>query len=266
MNTQAKPRTADTNGLLWGHRARDWSERMEPLFGPVYSTAFDHAEMRAGTQYLDVGCGAGLALQMAAERGAQVHGLDAAAPLLEIARRRAPAADIRYGDIEVLPFAEGRFDLVTGFNAFQYAGNPGLALAEAKRVCKKGGRVLVATWGQPEGMEAASLVAALRPLLPTPPAGAPGPFALSDETTLRAFATSAGLVPGACFDVEAPWHFESLEAALLALKSSGVGARAIKHSDEASVDEAHAAALAPYARPDGSFRVHATFRCLMSQA
>ena len=266
MDTAVKPRTADSNGRLWGHRARDWSERMEPLFGPVYSAAFDRSGMRAETEYLDVGCGAGLALQLAVQRGARAHGVDAADPLLEIARLRTPAADIRRGDIEVLPFADGRFDLVTGFNAFQYAGNPVLALAEAKRVCKPGGRVLVATWGRPEGMEAASVVAAMRPLLPPPPPGAPGPFALSDEATLRNFAESAGLVPGDCFDVEAPWNFESLATALLALKSSGVGARAIEHSDEAAVDKAHAVALAPFARPDGSVRIGATFRCLMSQA
>jgi len=265
MDTAVKPRTADGNGLLWGHRARDWSEQMEPLFGPVYSAAFDRAGIRAGTEYLDVGCGAGLALQMAAQRGARAHGLDAADPLLEIARRRTPAADIRHGDIEVLPFADGRFDVVTGFNAFQYAGNPVLALAEAKRACKTGGQVLVATWGQPEGMEAASLVAAMRPLLPAPPPGAPGPFALSDEVTLRNFAASAGLTPGECFDVEAPWYFANLATALLALKSSGVGARAIKHSDEVSVDKAHAAALAPFAQQDGSYRVRATFRCLLSR-
>jgi SAM-dependent methyltransferase len=266
MDTAVKPRTADSNGPLWGHRARDWSERMEPLFMPVYSAAFDRAGMRAGTEYLDVGCGAGLALEMAAQRGARAHGVDAADPLLEIARRRTPAADVRHGDIEVLPYAGGRFDLVTGFNAFQYAGNPLLALAEARRVCKTGGRVLVATWGQPEGMEAASLVAAMRPLLPPPPPGAPGPFALSAEATLRDLAAGAGLVPGECFDVEAPWHFETQAAALLALKSSGVGARAIKHSDEAAVDKAHAAALSPFGQPDGSFRVRVTFRCLMSQA
>lgn len=266
MDTALKPRTADANGPLWGHRARDWSERMEPLFMPVYSAAFDRAGVHAGTEYLDVGCGAGLALQMAAQRGARVHGVDAADPLLEIARRRTPAADVRHGDIEVLPFIDGRFDLVTGFNAFQYAGNPVHALAEAKRVCKMGGHVLVATWGQPEGMEAASLVAAMRPLLPPPPPGAPGPFALSDEAILRDFVASAGLMPGECFDVEAPWHFETLATALLALKSSGVGARAIRHSDEVSVDKAHATALAPFAQQDGSYRVRATFRCLLSRA
>ncbi len=47
----------------------------------------------------------------------------------------------------------------------------------------------------PEGMDDASLVAVLKPLLPPPPSGAPGPFALSDESTQRDFASSAGFPP-----------------------------------------------------------------------
>jgi hypothetical protein len=40
-------------------------------------------------------------------------------------------------------------------------------------------------------MEAASLVAALRPLMLPPTPGAPGPFALSDESGLRRFAAES---------------------------------------------------------------------------
>ena len=61
--------------------------------------------------------------------------------------------------------------------------------------------IVIMTWGEPAGMQAASLVAALKPHLPAPPSGAPGPFALSDETALRAFAAAGGLTPGAVFDV-----------------------------------------------------------------
>lgn len=80
------------------------------------------------------------------------------------------------GDLKDLPFADATFDVVTGFNAFQFAGNPVRALTEARRVTKPGGIVAVMTWGRPEGMEATSIVAALRPLLPAPPPGAPGPL------------------------------------------------------------------------------------------
>ncbi len=130
--------------------------------------------MTAGTRYLAVGCGAGMAAQIAAARGAQVSGLDAAEAPLEIARRRAPQGDFRQGDLEELPFDDDGFDVVTGFNAFQYAGNPTVALAEARRVTRPGGTVVIMTWGNPDGMEAALLVAAIRPLMPPPPPGAPG--------------------------------------------------------------------------------------------
>ena len=125
---------------------------------------------------------------------------------------------------------------------------------------------MIMTWGTPEGMEAASLVAALRPLLPPPPPGAPGPFALSDEAALRAFAAGAGLEPIEVFDVDSSWRYPDLATALRGLGSSGVAARAIEHASEDAVNDAHAKALAPFRQSDGSYKIGATFRCLITQA
>jgi hypothetical protein len=115
-------------------------------------------------------------------------------------------------------------------------------------------------------MEAASLIAALRPLLPPPPPGAPGPFALSDEAALRAFASGAGLDPADVFDVDSPWQYSNLATALRGLKSHGGAARAIENSSEEAVDSAHSQALAPFRQSDGSYRIGATFRCLLARA
>jgi hypothetical protein len=115
-------------------------------------------------------------------------------------------------------------------------------------------------------MEAASLVAALKPLLPPPPSGAPGPFALSDETALRGFADEAALEPLKVFDVDAPWHYADLPTALRGLRSSGVAARAIENSSAQAVDEVHTKALIPFRQPDGTYKVGATFRCLVTRA
>jgi SAM-dependent methyltransferase len=254
------------NGRLWGSAAADWAEIQEKTCAPVYRAALDRVGVTAGAKYLDVGCGAGLAAQMAAERGAAVWGLDAAENLLAIARTRVPDGDFLVGELEQLPFADDAFDIVTGFNSFQYAAHPGAALAEAKRVAKPGALVVVMTWGEPEGMEAASLVASLRPLLPTPPAGAPGPFALSNEAALRAFAEAAGLEPVEMFDVDSPWVYADLAAALRGLRSSGVAARAMEHSSVEAVDAAHEKALSPFRRGDGSYMVGARFRCLTTRA
>lgn len=266
MTSELKQRTGDINARLWGARAQDWAEIQEQPHRPVYVAVFDRIGLKPGAVYLDVGCGAGMASQIAAGRGAQAYGLDAAANLLEIARRRVPSGDFRVGDLENLPYTDGKFDLVTGFNAFQFSGNPGIALREAKRVAKSGAYVVIVTWGKPEGMEAASLLTALRPLLPPSPPGTPGPFALSDEVALRDFATAASLEPIEVFDVDFPWRYPDLPTALRGLGSSGLAVRAIENSTEQAVNDAHSKALTPFRKADGSYRIGATFRCLLSRA
>jgi SAM-dependent methyltransferase len=265
MSVEPKPRTADVNGRLWGARANDWAEIQEGTVRPVYEAVLQRTGVTSGTRYLDVGCGAGLAAQLAAARGAQVSGIDAAEALLEIARRRTPVADFRRADLEELPFDDHGFDVVTGFNSFQYAGNPAVALSEARRVTTPGGTVVVMTWGAPDGMEAASLLAALRPLMPPPPPGAPGPFALSEESALRKFAADAGLEPVEVFDVDSPFIYADEATAVRGLNSAGVAVRAMENSSEQAVTAAHAKALAPFRQPDGSYRIQATFRCLLAR-
>ena len=266
MSDTPKASTAEANGRLWGARARDWADIQEATVRPVYEAAFAKLGLTTGARYLDAGCGAGMALQMAAALGARVSGVDAAPALLQIAAERTPGADLRIADLETLPFDDAAFDVVTGFNAFQYAADPRAALAEAKRVTRPGGQVLVMTWGEPEGMAAAGLVAALRPLLPPPPSGAPGPFALSNTNALTAFAEAAGLEPVEIFDTASPFSYLDFATALRGLGSSGVAARAVDAAGQEAVDAAHAAALAPHRRQDGSYLIDASFRSLIARA
>ena len=265
MVDSLKPRTSELNGRFWGARARDWADIQESTARPVYEVTLERLNAGRGTRYVDIGCGAGMAAEIAADRGAAVSGIDASEALLEIAKSRIPDADIRRGDIEALPFCDDAFDLATGFNSFQYAGNPAVALLEAGRVTKPGGSIVIITWGEPDDMEAAVIVAALKPLMPPPPPGAPGPFALSDEDALRKFAADAGLTPVEVFDVDSPFIYADEATALKGLASSGVAARALEKAGEQAVNEAHASAIAPFRQPDGSFRLGATFRCLVAQ-
>ena len=258
--------TSQSNGPLWGERAQDWADIQEGMCRGVYDAVFAKAGITLGTAYLDAGCGAGMAASIAQAKGARVSGLDASDALLAIARKRVPYADLRQGELETLPFDGGTFDLVTGFNAFQYAAQPVAALSEARRVAKSGGTVVVMTWGPPEGMPAASLVAALKPLLPPPPPGAPGPFALSDPKALADFAAQAGLTPGEVVTVDCPWVYPDLDTGVRGLDSSGVAARARAHSGDAAVSDAHRQALTPFRQPDGSYRIGASFLCLFATA
>jgi ubiquinone/menaquinone biosynthesis C-methylase UbiE len=115
--------TALVQGQLWGAKARDWVEVQEPQWQRVYEAALSAGGIRTGTKILDIGCGAGGAHRVARRLGAEVTGLDAAQALVEIARERLPGARIEIGEMENPPFEDRTYDLVTSFNAFQFAEN-----------------------------------------------------------------------------------------------------------------------------------------------
>jgi len=116
----------------------------------LFAAVLDAAGVGAGTRVLDIGCGSGLALVLAAQRGAVPAGIDISPGLLGIARERLPKADLRYGDMESLPFAAHAFDAVIGVSAFQFAGDPLRALGEAAWVLRPGGRLVASLFAAPE--------------------------------------------------------------------------------------------------------------------
>ena len=89
---------------------------------------------------------------------------------------RVPVADLRVGDMEVLPHEDGFFDLVTGFNSFFFADDMVAALREAGRVAKPGAPVVIQVWGRPERCDldamkqaACAVPPAARPTRRSPP-------------------------------------------------------------------------------------------------
>src|SRR3712207_458761 len=93
---------ARRQGGRWSMRARAWAEQ-EAQQLPAYERALREIALRPGTTVLDVGCGSGVFLRVAADRGARVSGVDAAEALVRLARERVPGADVRVGDMEALP-------------------------------------------------------------------------------------------------------------------------------------------------------------------
>ena len=264
--TAAPVGSASVQGDLWGVRARDYAEVQEPTFLPLYESVLARPEVAKAISILDVGCGPGLAAQVFSRRIKRVAGADATAPFIEIARRRAPNGDFRVAEMESLPYDDGAFDAVTGFNAFQYAASPVNALREARRVAKVGGTIVIGVWGLPESCQAAGHLKALGSLMPPPPPGAPGPFALSDETKLKALAGEAGLKPGAIVDVACPWVYPDIEAALRGMLSAGPAERAIRASSFERAREAVALAIESYRTETGGYRLNNTFRYLVARA
>jgi ubiquinone/menaquinone biosynthesis C-methylase UbiE len=123
-------------------------------------------EQLEGTKVLDMGCGAGRFCRIAADRGANISGLDATATFVQIARKRIPAGDFRVGDIEHLPWPDNSFDVVTGFNSFIFAADFAGALREAGRVARSAASVAITVFGRPEKCESTNVFGSVGQLLP----------------------------------------------------------------------------------------------------
>src|SRR5262245_7843955 len=175
----------------------------------AYEAVLEAFDVSRTTHVLDVGCGHGLFLRLAANRGAAVAGVDADFERLEVALARTPDADLHRAAPEALPFANESFDLVTGFGSFALATRAVDALREAARVVHDGGAIVVGAWVDGEPDDALAIGRALAPLLPP---GGPRPF--STRRALQGLVSRAGLSPVGSADVVCRWSYEDVPAAV----------------------------------------------------
>ena len=98
--------------------------------------------------FLDIGTGTGLILDMFADRVERGVGIDTSRDMLAVARVNLEKTGrknchVRHADMLQLPLADDGFDLVTFHLVLHYAERPGIALREAARVLRPGGSVIV---------------------------------------------------------------------------------------------------------------------------
>jgi ubiquinone/menaquinone biosynthesis C-methylase UbiE len=112
----------------------------------VWARALDLAELAGDETVLDVGCGNGLYLGALAQRQHQgfVCGLDLSAGMLTAARVRS-SEPLLVGDAQRLPFAERSFDRVLAMHMLYHVPDRALAIAELRRVLRRGGATLAVT-------------------------------------------------------------------------------------------------------------------------
>ena len=255
--------SAAMQGRLWGTSPRDWAEVSEPLVRPLHEATVAALRPLDGRSLLDAGCGSGLALRIAAAAGARVSGLDASAALLEVARERVPDADLRVGDLADLPYADATFDVVTAFNAIQYADDPRGAAAELARVARPGGRVAIGVWGDPARCQTEAVFAAVRAVAPPPP-GSARPLGVSTPGVVEGLLDDAGLTVTTVGEVDCPFTYPDLETGWRGQRTAGPLVRAVEVAGEAAVRTAFDAAHEPHRRPDGSYRQDNVFRFIIA--
>ncbi|MEY2493260.1 MAG: hypothetical protein QOH24_2211 [Verrucomicrobiota bacterium] len=160
---------------------------LEALTTPAAPRLVKFANVRAGQNVLDVGCGTGVVAITAARIGARVRGIDLTPELLERARENARIAnvqiDFREGDVEALPFDDVTFDVVLSHFGHMFAPRPDVAMAEMLRVLKRGGTIAFATW-PPELLMGGSF-ALVASYMPPPPPGVSSSSQWGDVAIVR---------------------------------------------------------------------------------
>lgn len=241
-------------GPLFGGGAREWAETWEGdsgWGGPAYEFVLTTADVGEDTRVLDCGCGAGRFAAMAAGRGAEVAGLDAAEEMIAIASERVPRGEFRMGDLEALPWPDDAFDLVTGFSSFQFAEDKVRALSEARRTSRGAVAVVI-----PMLSDDAGVAAVFRPVFPLFPEEGlaklreSGIFSLSAPGQLDDVLGDAGLIVRDHAELDCPAVFRDLDEAVTAFMGAGPTALAIEHSGADAVTSAVGEGLAPFASDD----------------
>lgn len=247
---------------------------------PLYEAVFRRLDVGTGTRLLGLGCGSGLALLMAASRGAAVTGVDSASPeRTALARerlhpetwgRRARAgARVVEGVPADAAHAPGEppYNLVTAFEPIGcLAGDSeglGDLLASATPLTERGTPVVLAGWGPPERCTTSAVLRVATKLAdPLRSAGSWRP-ALRDD--LEEVAQRAGLRPDGSGRVACPFGYANVDNAVRGLLSTGLFDAAIRATDQAQVDKELTEALHPHRRRDGTVWMPNVFRYLIAR-
>jgi ubiquinone/menaquinone biosynthesis C-methylase UbiE len=206
----------------------------------------DAAGVRQGSRVLDVAAGAGYVAGAAAQRGAAATGVDFSAAQVRLARETYPAVRFELADAEALPFEPGTFDAVVNGFGMCHLPNPDVALREAFRVLKPGGRVAYAVWDVPEravGFGAVYVAVRAHGSMDVGLPVGPNFFFFSDPEQSTKALRDAGFVSPSCKQVPQVWRLSHPDELYEVVTEGSVRAAATIRSQSSSAREAIRAAL-----------------------
>ncbi|MBA2378407.1 MAG: class I SAM-dependent methyltransferase, partial [Blastocatellia bacterium] len=166
---------------MW--EAGDISKVAQHIEKPA-SAFVERLEIKPGMKVLDVACRSGNLAVLAAEKGADVTGIDIAENLVNTAKKRAArlGLNIKFeqGDTEAMPYNDDTFDVVMTMFGAMFCPRPEVAAAELTRVCKPGGTIAMANW-TPTGFTGQMFKLSTKYL---PPPNMPPPVLWGDQETV----------------------------------------------------------------------------------
>lgn len=188
-------RTA-TVRALWDGAADIYDESIAPALADAHRAVVRMLDARHGEEVLDLGCGTGRVAELVATQtpASLVAAVDLSPEMLERARRRLAGLGpvVREMDAQALRFPDGSFDVVVASFSLMFCPDHAAALAEAHRVLRPGGRLVMSVWGLPEECDTVAVGRVTAAFGEGPLPDVPTGQALGDPEHLRGLLGGAG--------------------------------------------------------------------------
>ncbi|WP_063774801.1 class I SAM-dependent methyltransferase [Kitasatospora azatica] len=239
-----------------GSRARDWAEIQERTLVPLYEAVHERLAVGPATSLLGLGCRSGLALLLAAARGAEVAGLEPDPQLRELARARR--LTVAAGSLP-----RTAHSVVTVFEPLRLGADPHRTIREAARLTLPGGVVVLAAPGPAAACESTAVLEVARRC--AGPRPAPAPLAGAGELgSLGELAAGVGLRLVGHGQAACPFGYADLDSAVRGLLATGWFDAAVAYAGEVPVAKELVEALHPFTREDGTVRMATEFQYLLA--
>ena len=126
------------NDLLSLGRTKAWRRVVTSIIGP-----------KPGIKILDIAAGTGASTRPLVDAGADVIAVDFSAGMINVGKKRNKDIKFVQGDALNLPFEDNSFDVTTISFGLRNTSNINLALKDALRVTKVGGRIVIVEFSHP---------------------------------------------------------------------------------------------------------------------
>jgi ubiquinone/menaquinone biosynthesis C-methylase UbiE len=258
-----------TSYETWEAMAPGWERRRDYIWEtsrPVGEWMVRELDAKPGDTVLELGAGPGdtgfTAAAVLGESGRLIS-TDFSPDMVEVARRRGAElghrnVDYRVMDAERIELDSDSVDGVLCRFGYMLMANPAAALAETRRVLRRGGRLALAVWGPPDRNPWAAIGGRMlmeRGHMPPPEPGAPGVFSMGSEERTRAMLEDAGFADVRIEEIATRFTFSDVDDYVsFAVDTAGPFAMVIRELPEGerqTIEAQLGEAFAPFAADGG---------------